>query len=322
MLTNDYEYEYNILVGELLSLCSDFDASLQYQLLTAGVTHITYNSDLISQLEAAGLTVTDATVQIQDEAIETYDRIYQLRNDIPNLTDKDSYIDITNLFLNTFYPGQNTIEEKEFNIDYQINEYAEEVKTEIETSVNDVFTSIFEVKQDIDSNMTEDNNFINKIVSDNIDFIESSIDHESDAFFEWFTAEAQNLADPILSEASIMYKQVKKIAEEAAQAALSSSSDIYDNLNEFKDEISSQISDSIGAVVGYVDRVTAEVKDFYDETIADIQSSIEDVKESVKDIVKPLFSAKDKMIDYFMNIVVLVFEKMTEEIPDITLKGI
>jgi len=319
MIVNDYEYEYNMLVDELTSLVADFNISLQYQLMVSGGVYTTHDEALLDQLKEAGLNVTDASLQLQDEAVDVYDKIYQLKSNIPGLQNRDSYITITNLFLNTFYPEQTSIEEAEFNIEYDLNEYVDEVKTEIETVTDSVYTSIFDVKDNINSSLAQDNDFINKIVSDNIDFVEVAINKESDTFFDWFTDEVQRLADPILSEASLMYNQIKKIANEAAQEALSTSKDIYNDFNEFKDSINMQVSTSIDSVVKYIGDVAHDIEDFYNEAMDDIRSNIEDIKEVIKEAVKPFFTVRKKVINYFMLVVAQVFEAITAEIPDIKL---
>ncbi|MBU1020962.1 MAG: hypothetical protein KJ847_07065 [Firmicutes bacterium] len=314
-----FEYEYNILIGEITSITNDYIAATEYDLKIAGDIPIVNYPNVIDYILRADLMVKISADDLKDKAVDLLDDLYQLKFKIPDMEKRDSYIDTLNLFMGTFYPDQNSLEEVEFSINYAVSEYADEINNNITKDANDFYDNATKIVHEVQSEVKTGFDDINNIVSDNMDIIERAISVESDAFFNWFTDSAQTMGDPILSEASIMHDQIVKIAEDVVNNAMNQAKGIEDKYDKIKQGISESVDTSLKAMRSYVDKAVDSVSEFVEGSIDELKSIMSEAADTAEEVVKPLFSVRTALIDYFMRVVVEAFEYMTASIPDIKL---
>lgn len=191
------------------------------------------------------------------------------------------------------------------------------IEEEISQEVNTVFETVVEATNETSQETTEA-----------IDGLSEKIDAVKDVLVDYYddklaeldqavaesTASAQQYTDTKIMN---LNNKITDINDDITSNLAGQIKGVYDQIDTTKTGLLQTMAGAVDTINKSISDVKDTMLETYETGLADIVGKLKDVQDLAGKIAKPLFDIKSKLIEYFMEIVAQVFEKITENIPEI-----
>lgn len=308
-----------LYVSDFGSLMDDYIVSVKYDLKKSGTTVMGNDIDVITMLSELGVTTSDASKSIAYDVDDSLVDLYEYINKHPDVGKRPSVVELINRYLEIFHPEADLKNDKTNDITDTVKEIESGILDDLKTSSSDILKDITDVKDGINNTNSDTYDVMSELIYANIDIIEAGIATESDSFFDWFNDTTATISDPIISNASIMHDQIKKIAEDVMASFVLESVEIDSKMNALKAEIGDTISSSISGVKKYIDESVSDIASDIESKVKKSVDEIEGIELEAPETEEAPQETEEGLLNWFLNILVRALEKLVEPIPDIKL---
>ena len=308
-----------LYVSDFGSLMDDYIVSVKYDLKKSGTTVMGNDIDVITMLSELGVTTSDASKSIAYDVDDSLVDLYEYINKHPAVGKRPSVVELINRYLEIFHPEADLKNDKTNDITDTVKEIESGILDDLKTSSSDILKDITDVKDGINNTNSDTYDVMSELIYANIDIIEAGIATESDSFFDWFNDTTATISDPIISNASIMHDQIKKIAEDVMASFVLESVEIDSKMNALKAEIGDTISSSISGVKKYIDESVSDIATDIESKVKKSVDEIEGIELEAPETEEAPQETEEGLLNWFLNILVRALEKLVEPIPDIKL---
>ena len=209
------------------------------------------------------------------------------------------------------------------------------VQSRVEDIHNEVIKIVDHVEEEVTSDTTDMLDQTVKMGNDIIDYTNSKVDGVSEkidasqgVITEYIDEKINSLKSSIKdttenvinftnSRISEIETSTKNSIDKMSAAFSARVDQVSQSIEATKTGLTGMVTSAISGVTGYVKESIGAVKDTLQISLNAVYETIKGIKDDIVALSKPLFSARDKLINYFIRIIVESFESMTSSIPDI-----